>query len=95
MKGITLCADCAYYSMKKHRCTRGATKDPDPSASFYADCPLDEVEPVRTGRWEANDNYDASVCSVCQTMWNNLDNDTHRFNYCPHCGAKMDGDSHE
>lgn len=46
MKGITLCADCAYYSMKKHRCIRGATDDSEPRASFFADCPLDDVAPV-------------------------------------------------
>lgn len=27
MKGITLCAECAYYNMKKHKCTRGATDE--------------------------------------------------------------------
>jgi len=46
MKGITLCSDCAYYSMKKHRCTRGATDPGKPTDSFYADCPLDDVEIV-------------------------------------------------
>ena len=46
MKGITLCAECAYYSMKKHKCTRGATDESDPLASFYGDCPLDDVAPV-------------------------------------------------
>ena len=48
MKGISLCAECAYYSMKKHKCTRGCTVDPDVSKgdnpSFYLDCPLPEVE---------------------------------------------------
>ena len=48
MKGISLCADCAYYSLKKHKCTRGCNVDPNPSKgdnpSFYLDCPLPEVE---------------------------------------------------
>lgn len=51
MKGITLCADCAYYDLKKHKCNRGATVDPDISKGqdvrFYVDCPLDDVEPVQ------------------------------------------------
>lgn len=51
MKGITLCSDCAYYDLKKHKCNRGATVDPDISKGhdvrFYVDCPLDDVEPVR------------------------------------------------
>ena len=51
MKGITLCADCAYYNMKKHKCTRGCKIDPDVSKgenpSFYVDCPLPDVEPLK------------------------------------------------
>ena len=51
MKGITLCADCAYYNMKKHKCTRGCKIDPDVSKgenpSFYVDCPLPDVEPLQ------------------------------------------------
>lgn len=48
MKGIKLCAECADYDMKKHRCRRWATDDEtDPRAPFYADCPLADVEPVR------------------------------------------------
>ena len=96
MKGITLCADCAYYSMKKHCCTRGATQDPDPSAPFYADCPLDEVVPVRTGRWVmtlytttskrgrviSNKKY---ACSEC-----GYSNGRKQSDYCPNFGAKMD-----
>lgn len=51
MKGITLCADCAYYNMKKHKCARGCKIDPDVSKgenpSFYVDCPLPDAEPVQ------------------------------------------------
>lgn len=42
MKGITCCADCAYYNMKKHKCTR-ATDEGKPTDRFYADCPLPTV----------------------------------------------------
>ena len=44
MKGIACCADCAYYSMKKHKCTR-ATDEGKPTDHFYADCPLPDVIP--------------------------------------------------
>ena len=37
---IYLCADCAYYSLKKHKCTRGAKDEGDPQSHFYRDCPL-------------------------------------------------------
>ena len=42
MKGITCCADCAYYNTKKHRCTR-AVDEGKPTDHFYADCPLPTV----------------------------------------------------
>ncbi len=42
MKGITCCADCAYYSMKKHKCVR-CTDSGKPTDHFYADCPLPDV----------------------------------------------------
>ncbi|MBQ1776639.1 MAG: DUF551 domain-containing protein [Acidaminococcaceae bacterium] len=44
MKGITCCADCAYYNMKKHHCTR-ASDEGKPTDHFYADCPLPTVTP--------------------------------------------------
>ena len=44
MKGITCCADCAYYNMKKHKCIR-ATDEGKPTDHFYADCPLPDVTP--------------------------------------------------
>ena len=35
---------------------------------------------------------DHIVCSVCEECFSILDNDTERFDYCPHCGARMDGE---
>ena len=46
MKGIECCAECAYYNMKTHICTRGATDEGTPTARFYEDCPLDDVVKV-------------------------------------------------
>ena len=33
---------------------------------------------------------DHIVCSVCEECFSVLDNATERFDFCPHCGAKMD-----
>lgn len=56
MKGIELCAECAYYNMKSHKCTRGCKIDPDSKKGedirFFVDCPLPDVQPVKHGRWE-------------------------------------------
>jgi hypothetical protein len=55
---------------------------------------VDAVE-VKHGRWEQI-GYDKAMdrisCSCCKEYWNIADNDTETFNYCPNCGAKMDGD---
>lgn len=71
MKGITLCADCAYYDLKKHKCNRGATVDPDMSKGqdvrFYVDCPLDDVEPVR--HWiPCSERFPENRCGVIFTV---------------------------
>ena len=57
---------------------------------------VDAVEVVH-GRWEIiTDDYDCEMmcCSVCREEFYDGDNDTVDclHNYCPHCGAKMDGD---
>ena len=56
--------------------------------------PAADAVPVVHGRWEQteapfmNECEDCSVCGY-RTVWG------HRFNYCPNCGAKMDGDDPE
>ena len=59
---------------------------------------VDAVEVVH-GRWEDRENpqwkaYDIRHCSVCG--WNipktKLRQKDSHWNYCPNCGAKMDGD---
>ena len=57
---------------------------------------VDAVEVVH-GRWDIfDDGYGCELmcCSVCRSEFYDGDNDTvdHLHNYCPNCGAKMDGD---
>ena len=61
------------------------------------------MKPKR-GRWVTYPQYllydgtygeDKIVCSECGSEWNILDNDTDTFDYCPHCGAKMEGEKDE
>ena len=65
-----------------------------------ADFPAADVAPVRHGRWMTTDAYPHHLyCSVCyktyakNAKWaNELDLPT---NYCPNCGARMDGDGND
>lgn len=58
------------------------------------DAPAADVAPVVHGRWDGND------CTVCKLPWNyNMVQDADDWgyfdpmpDYCPNCGAKMDGD---
>lgn len=52
-----------------------------------------DVQPVRHGRWE-EDCSGVAVCSVCGEYA--FETSTHHLcgwfpNYCPNCGAQMDG----
>ena len=52
--------------------------------------PAADVAPVRHGQWETNsDRPDSLICSVCKCGFDMWKHDPH--NYCPNCGAKMDG----
>ena len=55
--------------------------------------PTIEAEPVRYGYWEESPtgNPNFNYCSVCDGAIQRYDNVT--FTYCPHCGARMDGDN--
>lgn len=62
--------------------------------------PAADVELVRHGRWiefpevlAIDDTLENGYigCSVCKDVWNMRDNDTERYDYCPNCGARMDG----
>ena len=52
--------------------------------------PTADVVPVVHGLWV--EHLDEMECSVCKRQWNYCDNDTNTFNFCPNCGAKMDGE---
>lgn len=56
------------------------------------DFPAADVAPVVHGRWLEADDGDGIVCSVCGTDFCTLLNETEKFNGCPHCLARMDGD---
>lgn len=88
MKGITVCADCVYYSLKRHKCNRGCTDEGKPTDHFYADCPLPDVEPVRHAHWKKISPAGIYECSNCKQ--DVMTSDICVYNYCHMCGARMD-----
>lgn len=51
-----------------------------------------DVAPVVHGRWETNsDRPDTLICAMCKCGFDMWKHDPH--NYCPNCGAKMDGEA--
>ena len=62
--------------------------------------PAADVVERKTGKWIGYPEClkymsaysdDHIVCSVCEECFSILDNDCERFNFCPNCGAKMEG----
>lgn len=52
--------------------------------------PTADVEPVKHGKWSLQEDTKRSCCSVCNFMRNI--STQYGWTYCPHCGAKMDGE---
>ena len=50
------------------------------------------IDPVRHGKWISVPHKRDRICSVCEhdEPYRFADEDTNVFDYCPHCGAKMD-----
>ena len=59
--------------------------------------PAADVAPVRHGRWVSVPHKLARVCSVCNRdePYKFADIDADVYDYCPNCGAKMDGELNE
>ena len=53
-------------------------------------CSTVEAEPVRHGKWIKTEWR--AICSECGEAGSIFDEPVNPFNYCPFCGAKMDGD---
>lgn len=79
------CADCNSYNGV--RCRACGTGD---AIDMIEDAPAADVAPVVHGWWNADE-----TCSVCkEKSTEGLDAvkwDYWLPDYCPHCGAKMDG----
>lgn len=63
---------------------------PEEFAEYLYELPTADVAPVVHGRWVTHYRSGTTVAegyvSTCCDIWNNRKSD-----YCPNCGAKMDG----
>ena len=66
-------------------------------ASAIINAPAADVAPVRHGRWISVPHKLARICSVCNRdePYKFADIDADVYDYCPHCGAKLDGELNE
>lgn len=55
--------------------------------------PTVDAVPVKHGRWMQAPHKKARFCSCCYSdePYKFADDDANVFDFCPHCGAKMDG----
>ena len=52
-----------------------------------------DVETVRHGRWIEQEKYTFGVMYDCSLCGDRILDNGHSWNYCPNCGARMDGGS--
>ena len=89
MKGITCCGECAYYNVKKHKCTRYGV-DNYVCGKFYDHRPLPNVGELKKGKWTVVTNPPGYECSFCFKRTKEQ-----RPAFCPNCGADMRGDQND
>lgn len=62
------------------------------TAAFIEQYPAADVAPVVHGRWIGRYDHAVKVgwkCSICGCL---IFHERDKSNYCPNCGARMDGD---
>ena len=56
------------------------------------DMPAADVQPVKRGTWENTNTPNQLRCSNCEIIHFIAQYPHGEINYCPNCGAKMDGE---
>ena len=84
------CSDCIHFDVcyKIEHFGRDL-EDTSPCKQFISK----DVEPVRHGYFRRlTFSGDTIICSECKMAYNIFEtNGAENFDFCPHCGAKMDG----
>ena len=90
------CKDCLHYQVCGYVMDMSDDEIEEPGAEKACQHFLRDAARVVHGYWSIIlDDYDNEMmqCSICGAEFYDGDNDTveHFSNYCPNCGAKMDG----
>ena len=80
------CYNCRNF--KDMKCDYCGTAD---YIYMIEDMPAADVAPVRHGRWVEKEKYTFGIMYDCSLCENRILDNGHPWNYCPNCGAKMDG----
>lgn len=62
-------------------------------ADAVEEMPTVDAAPVVHGRWIEQEKYTFGVMYDCSICGNRILDNGHSWNYCPNCGARMDGDA--
>lgn len=76
----TACMDCPF------------NKDGCAVEKLILESAVVDAEPIRHGHWEVHEafGYKDMTCSVCGWLYEYYGGLEEEWNYCPHCGCKMD-----
>lgn len=86
--GVTRCALATTADECEEQYKIGAITARQDDIHSIKTLPIADVEPVRHGEWIKTSYYEVHCCSVCGKP-SNTSKGLH--NFCPECGAKMDG----
>ena len=63
----------------------------DSAINALRNAPSADFAPVVHGRWIEQEKYTFGTMYDCSICDNRILDNGHSWNYCPNCGAKMDG----
>lgn len=87
LNATCLATDCDNYNGV--RCRACAYAD---AMDFIDAIPAANVQPVKRGRWENTNTPNQLRCSKCEVIHFIAQYPHGEINFCPNCGARMNGD---
>ena len=85
------CGYCARFENAMRSTHPDFVTDKCNNYKFLEEQPAIEAEPVRHGRWNYRHEDDWCYCTACGVDAEGNYGEPLETDYCPHCGARMDG----